>query len=116
MCSPPGGASEVRALVVKGSKVVMASANDGGRHEQDHDQRADGAERIAAHEEEDGADPAVDIGSRPRQLGIVIDDRHVLPHSSYLMRGSSTTYIMSTKKFTNTTMTAMNITRFCTIG
>src|SRR5262249_2672148 len=38
------------------------------------------------------------------------------PHSAYLMRGSSAAYNRSTRKFVKTTMMAMNITRFCTIG
>ena len=68
-----GGACVGRERVVGGDGV----GKECGRHEQDHDQRADGAQRIAAHEEQRGATPAADVGSRPRQLDIVIDDRHL---------------------------------------
>ena len=39
------------------------------------------------------------------------------PHQSeYLIRGSRAAYSRSTRKLTTTTMIAMNITKFCTIG
>jgi hypothetical protein len=73
-CTSPGRASEERGLVRVGSKAAVGE--EGDQHEGDHHGAADGAERIAPAEEDERAEPSVDVGAGPGELGIVVDDGH----------------------------------------
>ena len=72
----PGRASEDLALVEVGSNGAMKSAKTAVKHEGQHDDRADRAQRIAPRVKTSWLRQAGDVGAGAMEFSLMVDDGH----------------------------------------